>query len=146
MPHTILVPTDFSPGAGAALHVAEMLAKGTSTEIHLVHVKPSDILPHAECDVADSDDARLHELLSQTIPQEPGVTCHHSMLYGNPPDEILKFAKSHQVDMIVMGTHGQTNAPQDVVGQIASAVLEKADCPVLTVKRPAGVIVSGAQE
>jgi len=142
MPKTILVPTDFSEGASAAMQHAEILAKATDCEIDVIHVEPGNVLPHGESDVFDKDEPRIRELLEQASPRDPGITCHHTLRRGNPPDEILKYAKSKQVDMIVMGTHGQSKSPNVHAGKIAQLVLEQADFPVITVKRPLSLIVS----
>ena len=142
MSKIILVPTDFSQGASAAMQHAEILAKATGSEIDVIHVEPGNVLPHAESDVFDRDEPRIRELLEQASPQDASIRCHHTLRRGNPPDEILKYAKSKQVDMIVIGTHGQTNSPEVHAGKIAQLVLEQADFPVVTVKRPLSLMVA----
>ena len=50
-----------------------------------------------------------------------------------PASEILQYAKSANIDLIVMGTHGRTGLARVVLGSVAEAVVRAAPCPVLTV-------------
>lgn len=137
MAKTILVPTDFSGDASAALYYAGQLAIALQADILIIYVKPGNVLPHAVDDVADNEESRIHALLDATRPSDPTVSFTKRFLRGNPADEILKLAAG-QVDLVIMGTHGQTNAPDMLLGSIAQAVVRKSTCPVLTVKSPAG--------
>jgi nucleotide-binding universal stress UspA family protein len=56
---------------------------------------------------------------------------------GHVPDSILAFAVSHQIDLIVMGTHGRHGFDHLLLGSVTERVLRKARCPVLAVRRPA---------
>ena len=51
--------------------------------------------------------------------------------------EIIDYARKHQIDLIVMATHGRTGLAHALVGSVAEKVVRKAPCPVLTVKHPA---------
>ena len=54
----------------------------------------------------------------------------------NPAEEIVKYAKAHAIDLIVMGTHGRGALAQLLVGSVAERVVRTAPCPVLTVRHP----------
>lgn len=136
MNSTILVPTDFSADAEAALRYAGLLAHALATSIHILTVKPSSLLPHTE-DESDSVEPLIHKQLEAAAVADANITCVRSFLRGNPPDEILKFCEQHPTELIVMGTHGQTNSSDAAMGSIAQAVVRRAKCPVLTVKMPA---------
>ena len=56
---------------------------------------------------------------------------------GYPFVEIIRYAKEHAIDLIVMGTHGRTGIPHLLMGSVAENVVRKSACPVLTV-RPFG--------
>jgi nucleotide-binding universal stress UspA family protein len=137
-PQTILIPTDFSPDAAAALVHALALAKLYKARLLIVFVKPSSVLPHALDDVDDPEEQEMHKELEAFIPPEPGVPCEHRFLRGNPPDSILRFAEEHDADLIVMGTHGLTNAVDQAVGSIAQAVIARAKTPVICAHVPRG--------
>jgi nucleotide-binding universal stress UspA family protein len=50
--------------------------------------------------------------------------------------ELLQFADEHDVDLIVMGSHGRTGLSRLILGSVAEGVMRKASCPVLVVKQP----------
>ena len=54
----------------------------------------------------------------------------------NPAEEIVKYAKKHDIGLIVMGTHGRGTMAQLLVGSVAEKVVRTAPCPVLTVRHP----------
>ena len=48
--------------------------------------------------------------------------------------DIIGYAKSHKIDLIVMGSHGRTGFDKLVLGSVANGVVQKCPCPVLIVK------------
>jgi hypothetical protein len=63
-----------------------------------------------------------------------------------PASEILRYAKSANIDLIVMGTHGRTGLARVVLGSVAEAVMRAAPCPVLTVHSAECVTIAVASE
>jgi len=53
---------------------------------------------------------------------------------GRPYEEIIAAAKAHEVDLIVMATHGRGEVHRLLVGSVADKVVRLAPCPVLTLK------------
>jgi len=58
------------------------------------------------------------------------------MEQGSPFLEIIRYAKDHDIDLIVMGTHGRGPIAHMLMGSVAEKVVRRAPCPVLTVKHP----------
>jgi hypothetical protein len=52
---------------------------------------------------------------------------------SSPALTIVEYAKDHDIDMIVMGTHGRGALAHPVMGSVAERVVRLAPCPVLTV-------------
>jgi nucleotide-binding universal stress UspA family protein len=50
---------------------------------------------------------------------------------------IVEEAQAREVDLIVIGTHGLSGLKHLLLGSIAERVVQKAHCPVLTVKSAA---------
>ena len=48
--------------------------------------------------------------------------------------EIVKFASSKKVDLIVIGSHGQSKIKRVMLGSVSNAVSQISKCPVLTIK------------
>lgn len=53
---------------------------------------------------------------------------------GNPHEEILEYVSEHDIDMVVMGTHGRTGIDRVVMGSVAERVVRQSPVPVLTVR------------
>jgi nucleotide-binding universal stress UspA family protein len=56
-----------------------------------------------------------------------------SCAVGSPVEEILRYARDHEIGLIVMGTHGRGAVAHAFLGSVAERVVRKAPCPVLTV-------------
>jgi nucleotide-binding universal stress UspA family protein len=55
--------------------------------------------------------------------------------FGHPANEIGRYAKEQNVDLIVMGTHGRGMVAHLLLGSVAERVVRTAPCPVLTVRQ-----------
>lgn len=51
--------------------------------------------------------------------------------FGDPSDEIVRFAKKQEAEFIVMSTHGRTGLKKLFMGSVAQKVVGKALCPVI---------------
>ncbi len=138
--HTVLHPTDFSPGSTAAFRYACDLAKDYDAGVIVLHVM-GPVLPIAsEGVIVSSNMDELRELAWQELdaikPDSSSVRIERVLREGPSTAEILNAAKEFGADLIVMGTHGRTGFRRLVLGSVAEEVLRKATCPVLTLKAP----------
>jgi nucleotide-binding universal stress UspA family protein len=85
------------------------------------------------------DRQEVRDQLERVLPTVPTVAYEHHYLRGSPVTEILAFAESENIDLIVMASHGRTGLSRLLMGSIAEGVMRKAKCPVLIVKQPADV-------
>ena len=140
--HRILFPTDFSEPAKEAQLYAMALAERFGAELHLLHVVPLTIpYPDAASPwVAPEDDLRLqvesaHRQLAKEIDSKWSAQHKvvHEAVMGFAVDEILTYATDHNVDLIVVGTHGHTGLSRLLIGSVAEKLVRMANCPVLTV-------------
>jgi nucleotide-binding universal stress UspA family protein len=72
----------------------------------------------------------------EKVAESTGLRTDHVVLataWGDPADEILKYAREHAVDLVVCGTHGRRGVDRLIMGSVAERVLRLAPCPVLTV-------------
>ena len=68
------------------------------------------------------------------------------VLVGSAPKKIVEYANDHDVDIIVMGTHGRGGLAHFLMGSVAERVVRTAPCPVLTVRDSQTVRVSTSAE
>jgi nucleotide-binding universal stress UspA family protein len=64
-----------------------------------------------------------------------GVEVNILAIEGYPPEVIVDQAEYLKVDLIAMGTHGRTGLSHVLLGSTAERVVQRATCPVLTVRR-----------
>ena len=69
-------------------------------------------------------------LVQESFRSPPG-----SVKITKPADVIVQFANAHNVDMIVLGTHGRTGLLHLLMGSVAESVMRQADCPVITIRQ-----------
>ena len=63
------------------------------------------------------------------LPVETAVVKPKKAVY----QEIIKFAETNNVDLIVMSTHGRTGVKHFLLGSVAERVVRKSSCPVMIV-------------
>lgn len=141
----ILYATDYSESGKAALPLAAALARQTGATLLIAHVSEEEPYPVGELfdESRESDEAEL-KTLKAVVPADTSVKCEHRLLYGEPgstevtdPAKVLvDFAKSENVEAIVLGTHGRTGLAHLLMGSVAESVLRHASCPVIAVKQP----------
>lgn len=138
----ILVPTDFSEPALAALEYGRALADEFGARIHLLHVIATPQVgwaiegtalnwPRFLEELQADARARLAKLVPPADPLFKVTT--REIVTGAPVEEILAYAAGHQFDLIVMGTHGRGLVGHMFLGSVAERVVRRATIPVLTV-------------
>lgn len=139
----ILVPTDFSAPSDAALAYARGLAGTLDATLHLFHVVDNTFLRAVVGDPRDQETAALKQLQDR-LTDEDRVRFRALPVVepsDEPADEIVSYARTHDINLIVMGTHGRSGMAHLLMGSVAEKVVRSASCPVLTLRdapRPAG--------
>jgi nucleotide-binding universal stress UspA family protein len=64
---------------------------------------------------------------------EHGVSVTTLIRDGKPAGEILDCADEHDVDQIVMGSHGRTGVARVLLGSVAEQVVRRSECPTTVV-------------
>ena len=128
----ILYATDFSSGSKGALTYALLLAEQDRAELtmlHIIHGKPV-----YEAELADWM-LQGRESLRQLIPPDLDLAYKPEIEVevGDPAEQILRLAETRDVELIVMGSHAGT-LPTHFPWTTLHHVLQKAHCPVLTVR------------
>jgi nucleotide-binding universal stress UspA family protein len=141
----ILVPTDFSETADVALDYAKQLATTMGASLHLLHVftDPYAVAACApEVHAAVPSEARerardeAHQCLFERLDstEEQRFRGTRGIVRGLTAPQIVAYAASQDIDLIVMGTHGRRGVAHLLLGSVAEHVVRTATCPVLTVR------------
>jgi len=138
----ILVGCDFSPDSGQALKHALSLAQEFQAELHLAHV----IEPPTQPDLHKEDTPVSEEIqqdyrdlltrkLREMVPAEARLWCtpQTGLLEGQPYEEIVAYAESKNIDMIVLGVRGHGLVKTLFLGSTTDRVVRRSPCPVLSV-------------
>ena len=139
----ILVPTDGSDCATAALSHALAIADRFESRLHAVSVVDlGDLATGTEVSVPPTLVSAVEESATaatesvEVAAREAGVDVVTAVRSGRPAATLLEYATEQDVDLVCMGTHGRTGLDRLLLGSTAEAVVPRADAPVLTV--PAG--------
>ena len=138
-PRTILVPTDFSLDAEAALDTAEKALSLVEAEtrvilLHVFHV-PAEYRSYGPA----GSFFEFTEELSKTLRERMDELARPFRDQGLSVETlvVVRKAEEHAVDLIAMGTHGRSGLAHLLLGSTAERVVQHADCPVLTVRQKA---------
>ena len=134
----ILIPTDYSVNAKRAMQMGFSLAKEIGAEVFLFHsyniaaVNVSENVIIME-DLTQLEEVRINEALKEMKTEYGDVTMHALLEFGPLADWIDKIVDTNKIDLIVMGTKGETDALNKVFGSVATHVINNVDCPVLII-------------
>ena len=137
----ILVPTDFSLNANKALDFAVQIAGLAKAEIILIHAcdlidtpfKDNQTL-YKEHNQAICDKANENlSILKKSIEDTEKLSVHIKLYKGNVTDTILQASEEHHVDLIIMGTLGETRLQEKIFGSITAGIIGKTNIPVMAV-------------
>lgn len=128
---TILVPTDGSVVAESAGEYGCALADRFGADLHVVHVTEDGGLVG---DDGDDSGERAVEAVADDA-RELGVDVTTSVIEpeGAVHSELIDYADAHDVDVVVMGTHGWSGLDRFLVGSVAQQTLRESPVPVVTV-------------
>ena len=73
-------------------------------------------------------------LPDQQLLRRDGYSVTSLVRFGDPAEEITELARSANVDIVAMATHGQTGLRHLLLGSVAERVVRTAPCPVLTLR------------
>lgn len=135
----ILVPIDGSEPSDAAVDHTSNIARQCESEVHVLTVvelppRPESVEAVSEPVIEDRKEAgrNLVDEAADRL-EEAGIDAVESLTEGTPVDRITEYARSHEIDLIVMGTHGRSGFDRILLGSTTERTLRSADRPVLIV-------------
>ncbi|MDG5775108.1 universal stress protein [Haloarculaceae archaeon H-GB2-1] len=134
MYNDILVPTDGSQGAKAALEHGIEIGSQWDATLHTLFVVDTRVARSGPLLETLREEGRQAVRDVEVTGTQAGLTVVTEIVEGNPHEEILEYVSEHDIDMVVMGTHGRTGIDRVVMGSVAERVVRRSPVPVLTVR------------
>jgi nucleotide-binding universal stress UspA family protein len=140
----ICCAVDFSEPSRLALLKGADLARRFGAELELLHVHTMPAAAATDMLVTPAD-------VRATAPVEPeetmarwreeaehvaGRPVRSTVTLGDSAGELVRIARDHACDLLVVGTHGRKGLKRLVLGSVAERVVREAPCAVLVVRRP----------
>jgi nucleotide-binding universal stress UspA family protein len=119
------------------IHVIEPM--GVFAESILDIFLPQEDLDHLRKEGVQDVIGTIKERISDTMASEFSMDDDESYLgeinvvRGQAAESILQYVDDHNIDMVVMGTHGEHGDVVGGLGSVASKVLQRSSVPVLMV-------------
>lgn len=145
----VLVATDFSPVAAAALRYGLALARNFGARLHVLHVV-DDLtarLAYADASMAGFSPVEMQREMEQAagkalqalLSEEDRRNVQATTVLRvnhNAAKEITDYAKDASIDLVVVGATGRGALDRMLMGSVAEKVIRRAPCPVLAVRHP----------
>jgi nucleotide-binding universal stress UspA family protein len=134
----ILFLTDFSEPSGLALPFAAAIGRAYGSVVHALHVlQPSAttyLTPEVAATVLDDEEDRARTEMQRVEADLTGLPRETIIERGGAVWPVLsRMMKEHEIDLIVLGTHGRTGLQKVLLGSSAEEIFRRARVPVLTI-------------
>ena len=140
--HRILIPTDFSTASEWVFDDAVRIAGTSGAEIVILHVRmtwashPEELRFPADPVLYEYAEKLELERLRDRV-RRANASLATRLIVRQAPDpgnEICRTAKSENVDLVIMATHGRHHVAHLLVGSTTMALLKDPPCPVLAIR------------
>ena len=137
----VVVGTDGSPNAEAAVRRATEIAKGGGAVLHLVSAYPDDpTYSETISSSAKRDPINLREVAESVLTrmerniESEGVEVITHAREGDPADVILDVAEEQDADLIVVGARGATGLKRFLLGSVPGKLSHYANRDLMIVR------------
>ncbi|MEK4385851.1 universal stress protein [Solibacillus sp. FSL W7-1464] len=121
--------------AKEAVKIAQINAETLVTIIFIIDMEK------AKTDVlhSSSNESLYMERRRKIVPIEELFNEHQvrykvEIIHGSPGPEIIKFANTQNVDLVVIGSRGLNSLQEMVLGSVSHKVMKRVKCPAMLVK------------
>ncbi|NRD24634.1 universal stress protein [Winogradskyella litoriviva] len=148
MRHQILLPTDFSKSSIKAINYARELYKNDYCDFYLLNVfsgtsnileslmnmEPgSELFESAKLN-SENGLAKVFDMITMSDHHNPKHNFEVISKYNHVVEAIKNVVAQKDIEIVIMGTKGKTNASNSAFGSVAVDVMEKVrNCPILVV-------------
>lgn len=137
-----MVPLDGSPLAEQAIPMAAALARHAGARMYLASVPPRvpsfPRMPQELTEAIELDARkRVQDYLAgkvEAVATCCGLEAKAVVLDGRPAEALVDFARTHEIAVIVMTTHGRSGLGRLWLGSVADRLLRRTSTPVLLLR------------
>jgi nucleotide-binding universal stress UspA family protein len=127
----LLICTDLSDGLHRLIHFVPSLAAGGVKQITFLHTIPVS----NEREVPRMDEQKVAEVRERLSPSPyPGVEILVEVKWGKPIDQILSVIKSHQADLVIVGTPTRSLLTEKLMGSTMMGLCQKIAVPLMILR------------
>lgn len=136
----ILVPTDGSPAADAAIEHAVDLADKYDARVHALYVVDGAAYSTLEAgseiviEALEAEGEEATERVEEAA-DDAGVEATTTVTTGTAYRTIQDYVDDNDIDLIVMGTHGRQGLDRYLLGSVTERVVRTSEVPVMTVRQ-----------
>jgi nucleotide-binding universal stress UspA family protein len=144
----VLFATDGSDNAAIAAELVENIRWPLGSSIDVVRVVgygslngivgpwPLGLPTPPELEAGELQDAEDSLLRAVESLGRFGLKADHHVLRGRPADALLDWIERHRPDLVVVGTRGDSEIAQAIVGSVSAQLVDRSPVPVLVARRP----------
>lgn len=137
----ILVPTDGSKGAAAAIAPAVDIARTYDARLHALSVVDTismgvDVRSGAILDALEDSARTAVDAVEQRATDASLSNVRTHVAHGTPYRGIRSYVDDHDIDLVAMGTHGRSGLERYLLGSVTEKTVRTSPVPVLTVRQP----------
>jgi len=135
----VLLATDFSAESVQAVDCARRICNQHDAKLFLVHAM--DVFPFALKDdhtarariqeIRDKAEAQMQQFVRENDLEQARV--EQSLIEGEPSTAIEKFICEHAIDLVILGSRGDTGISRLFEGSMAEEMFRTAQCPVMII-------------
>jgi nucleotide-binding universal stress UspA family protein len=136
----ILCPIDFSENMDNIINLAINQCQENGSilffnQITTIGFEKDEENFEKDTDLIKNRQIEMEGLIKKLNSSHPAIHFHYELCYDiDIAKEINTIAKQHNIDLIVMGSHGRSGIHKIFMGSVAIDVLEEVSCPLLIVK------------
>ena len=138
----ILFPVDLTESSQKLVPYVITMANKFDAEVHVlfvvrvfqyftdIYVAPPSITVF-ENELVEGANKKMEEFAQTQFGELKPI--RRQVVLGDPPDSILNYIQEHDINMVIMGTHGRKGIDRVLFGSVAERVIKTAGVPVLVV-------------
>jgi nucleotide-binding universal stress UspA family protein len=138
----ILFPIDLTESSERLVPHVTTVVNQFNAQLHVLYVVrifqyftniyvPNPSIDLFETELVEGAHKKMAEFMRTHFNQYSNA--HSEVILGDPSDAILNYNQEHDIDMVIMGTHGRKGLDRVIFGSVAERVIKWARIPVLVI-------------